>query len=161
MSKKRKFTKKLPSKPRWKDTAMQAAGVVVGVAAAGALKKAITKETLQGLGLNGEVSNYVVPGVMLATGIAGSVMVKDKFVKSAALGITAVGTAGLVNEFAGKQVIALGNPETKMLPGIGNPALPGMGATPYIPQPLNRPQDNQERELTPNLSQDTLLMGCI
>ncbi len=128
-------TNTFKAKNSWKNTALQATGVVTGVAVAGAIKKAITKETLSGLGLgNSTVSNYVVPGILTVIGIAGVAMMNDKFAQSAALGVTAVGTAGIVNEFAGKPVIALGSAENKLLPGMGNASL-------HIPQtyrPLKR-----------------------
>lgn len=160
---KKKFIRR---KAEWKDTALSAAGVITGVAVSGFIKKSLTKETLEGLGLNGEVSNYVVPGVLTAIGIAGAGFVSDKFTRSAALGITAVGGAGLLNELAGKEVVSLGNAEQVAIPGIGSnrKAIPGIGRTPYIPQPLPRPlpKNNQELELNPDLSREPILngMGC-
>lgn len=137
-----------------KETATDVISLVAGVAVGSWLKKQFGGTQL----LEGAANNYIVPTALVAAGAVASSMTNNEWLKPMSLGIAAVGGAGLVNELAGRSVVALGNapsmPVTSgrvlmprriptqtavrgvskggqaVLPGIGmaGAELPGMGA---------------------------------
>ena len=99
----------MADKKAWKETGMSALAVIGGVMVGTALKKALAKTTESVEGLAGQVSNYVVPAILTVGGVAANGMTKNPILKNVALGVTAVGGAGVINEAMGRSVVALGN----------------------------------------------------
>lgn len=97
----------------WKEMLFNAAGVITGVMAGTLLKKTLQKNAAVEK-LQGDTKEYAVPAVLSVGGIVCGSVAKNAFLKSASLGLTAVGAAGILNETMGKQVVTLGSvePET-------------------------------------------------
>lgn len=135
----------------WKETATQIAGTFAGIVAGSFVDKQIS-ENQAVEGLAGEAKDYLVPGIVAVGGALVSAASDNKLAKSFGFGVTAVGSAKILNRAAGKTVVSLGGVgsvrrmprripqrmrgvgevEMKMIPGVGRTynsgfkAMPGM-----------------------------------
>lgn len=136
-----------------KTTTTEVVALVAGVAAGSWLKKQFGGAQL--LGEGSSANKYVVPSVLTIAGAVASAMTENEIMRPAALGVAAVGGAGLVNELAGRSVVALGNaggalpvtsgriamprriPQQTPVRGVApsQPALPGIGMTSEVALP--------------------------
>lgn len=129
-----------------KDIARNSALLLGGLFAGNYIANMIQKKDVSGedlLGLDGDASKYATPAIVIAAGLAGMTMVKNNTVKAMASGVVLAGGAKLVNAVANKPVISLGETgdEDVMLPGVGEPIIPGVGDERVIYDDL---PDNQE-----------------
>ena len=91
-------------------SALVLGGLYIGNVAAKTLqKKGLNGEDL--LGLDGTASKYAAPAILIAGGLAGITMTKNRIVNQLASGVLLVGGAKAVNAIAGKKVVALGEAE--------------------------------------------------
>lgn len=114
------------------NSALVLGGVYVGSIVANKIqKKDMSGEDL--LGLDGSASKYATPAILIAGGLAGMTMLKNKFANKLAAGIVLAGGAKLVNAAAGKSVVSLGDADEEQdqenvaLPGVGDVIIPGVG----------------------------------
>lgn len=124
-----------------KKTAVSVLGTLVGVAAGSAAKKVLsTSTTVEGLA--GNAKNYIIPSILVAGGAVAAGMTNDDFLRTASLGMAAVGGASIANEIAGKQLVSLGSassmprriPMQRGTRGVAGPVmLPGMGNANMLP----------------------------
>lgn len=119
MAKKAKTTRRRRStkassgsyKQKLAKVAMIAAGVAVGKI----VKDKFTPTVAQTAGIDGDSSSKLLAAGIAAAGIAGSVMLKNNYVKDIALGVGVAGAASLINDFAGKALVSLGDTDEPMM----------------------------------------------
>ena len=114
--------------------ATKAGLITAGLIAGTQLTKLIAKkDTASGndlLGLSGNESAYTANGIVLAAGVAAALLVGNKYVKNASIGLAISGAAGIINKVAGKSIVALGTTENEM--PVILPSIEGAGVYPNI-----------------------------
>ena len=109
------------------------------------------------LGLSPKVSKWVVPAVVAAAGVGGTLMVKNQAAKDVALGVMSAGCVGMVQSALKKDLSTLNgdvdaDDQPIALPGVGGtPTLPGVGDITYEALPTeNDYVNNFQSQPTPN-----------
>ena len=124
----------VPKKNEMLNLATKAGLVTAGLIAGTQLTKLIAKkDTVSGndlLGLSGNESAYTANGIVLAAGVAAALLVDNKYVKDASIGLAISGAAGIINKVAGKSIVALGTTENEM--PVILPSIAGAGVYPNI-----------------------------
>lgn len=145
-----------------KDTAIKLAGTFIGIAAGSATQKYLSESnTVSGLTGNGTVKNYLVPSVVAVAGTLCSACSNNDFVKSFGFGVTAVGGAQIVNQVAGKELIALAKGSNNSLAAIGNSDLGRVNRIPRrIPNRALQPKTNGVGDLMPGMGTVSMQPGC-
>lgn len=99
------------------------AALVGGIALGSIINKFVgKKDSVSGtdlLGLNGTLSKYSTPAIVVGIGLAAHAVCKNENLKTIALGIGAAGGANLINAALGENKISLSGTDDPMLPGVG------------------------------------------